>query len=103
MSTDLEVLEYLQDCCKSEDDAIKARDLCELFNLTDRQLRNVVNGLRRDGQAVCSSSHGYWYSTEPEDVWKTIRRMQGQVDDMTLSITGLKQAIQEDTGNAQFE
>ena len=91
-----DILEYLQDYHTAENNAIKGRELCTLFNLTDKQLRNVVSGLRQEGKAVCSSSYGYWYSKDPEDIEKTLRRLQGQVANMNNSIRGLEKALQEE-------
>lgn len=85
------IAEYLKDFHQTEEEAIKARDLCELFNYNDhKQLRNVVSILRQNGEAICSSSKGYWYSTDPTDLRKTIHRMEGQVKNMNISIKGLK-------------
>lgn len=91
-----DLAEYLKDYHTTESKAIKGRELCTLFNLTDKQLRNVVSRLRQDGEAICSSSSGYWYSTEPDDVHKTLRRLEGQVRNMNVSITGLKRILKQD-------
>lgn len=88
-----EILEYLKDWHTSENSAVKSRELCVLFNLTGKQLRNVVGALRQGGEAVCSSSYGYWYSTDPEDVGKTLRRLEGQVKNMNVSIDGLRKVL----------
>ncbi len=88
-----DITEYLKDYHTEERKAIKGRELCVLFNLTDKQLRNVVSGLRQDGEAICSSSYGYWYSTDPEDIEKTLRRLEGQVKNMNISIAGLQKVL----------
>jgi hypothetical protein len=88
-----DLLEYLKDYHTEETKAIKGRELCVLFNLTDKQLRNVVSGLRQEGEAVCSSSYGYWYSTDPDDVGKTLHRLERQVANMNISIKGLEQVL----------
>lgn len=98
MSVAYQMLEYLKDYHNTEDTAVKARELRSLFNLTDRQLRVEVNHLRRDGEPVCSSSCGYWYSTDPSDLEKTIHRMEAQMVNMRVSITGLRKALQGGTG-----
>ena len=90
---DVEILDYLKDYHTEEHKAVKGRELCVLFNLTDKQIRNVVSGLRQEGLPVCSSSCGYWYSEDPEDIEKTLRRLEGQVKNMNSSITGLKKAL----------
>ena len=94
-SVGADITEYLKDYHLSENKAIKGRELCVLFNLTDKQLRNVVSGLRQEGKPVCSSSYGYWYSTDPEDIEKTIHRLEAQVENMNISVKGLKKALQE--------
>lgn len=91
--TGRDIVEYLQEFHKEERTAIKGRELCVLFNLTDKQLRNVVSGLRQAGEAVCSSFYGYWYSMDPEDIEKTVRRLEGQVKNMNISIAGLKKVL----------
>ena len=89
----VDLLEYLKEYHTEESKAIKGRELCVLFNLTDKHLRNVVSDLRQAGEAVCSSHYGYWYSTKPEDIEKTLRRLEGQVSNMYRSIEGLKRAL----------
>jgi len=90
-----EIVEYLKELHITENKAIKAKELCILFNLTDKQLRNVVSELRQEGEAVCSSSYGYWYSRDPKDLEKTLRRLERQVLNMNIAISGLKLILQE--------
>ena len=91
--TGMDIAEYLKEWRTSEDNAINARDLCTAFNLNSRHLRIIIGGLRKDGVPICSSSQGYWYSTDPEDIEKTIRRLEGQVINMNSVITGLTKAL----------
>lgn len=91
--TGIDIADYLKEWRTSEDNAINARDLCTMFNLTSRHLRIIVGGLRKDGVPICSSTQGYWYSTEPEDIKKTLQRLEGQVSNMNNSITGLKKVL----------
>ena len=87
------VLEYLKDYHNTEIGAVKNRDLRLLFNITDRQVRNIMCQLRQDGEPICSSSYGYWYSTDPYDIDRTIHRLVAQVENMNISIAGLRQAL----------
>lgn len=93
MGTAYQMLEYLKDYHSTESEAVKSRELRILFNLTDKQVRNVVSQLRQDGEPVCSSSYGYWYSTNPDDIEKTLHRLEAQVENMNISITGLRKAL----------
>ena len=93
MGTAYRLLDYLKDYHYTESKAVKNRELRSLFNLTDKQVRNVVSQLRQYGEPVCSSSYGYWYSTDPEDIEKTLHRLEAQVENMRVSITGLRKAL----------
>ena len=93
MSTAYQMLEYLKECHITESNAVKNRELRSLFNLTDKQVRNVVSYLRQRGEPVCSSSYGYWYSTDPEDIEKTLHRLEAQVENMNISIKGLREVL----------
>lgn len=88
-----DIVEYLKAYHTDESHAIKGRELRVLFNLTDKGLRAVISGVRQEGAAVCSSSYGYWYSTDPDDVEKTVKRLEGQVKNMNISIAGLKKVL----------
>ena len=92
MSTAYQMLEYLKEYHNTESNAIKNRDLRLLFNLKDRQVRLIVNQLRQDGKPICSSSTGYWYSTDPADINKTLHRIEAQAENMLISIKGLQKA-----------
>ena len=98
-----EITEYLKEYHMTEAKAIKGRDLCELFNVKDKQLRNIITVLRQEQKPICSSSNGYWYSKAPEDLEKTLHRMEAQVHNMNFSITGLKRILQEVKENEKEE
>ena len=93
MSTASQMLEYLKEFHSTESKAVKNRELRPLFKLTDKQVRNVVSQLRQEGEPVCSSSCGYWYSTDPDDIEKTLHRLEAQVENMNISIKGLEKAL----------
>lgn len=90
-----DIVEYLKEFHTSEGKAVKARELCVLFNVHEKQLRNIVSDLRQNGEAVCSSTYGYWYSRDPDDIQITLSRLEGQVKNMVTAIDGLKRILQE--------
>lgn len=96
----VDIVEYLKEYHTDESKAIKARDLRCLFNLTDRELRSVISNLRQNGNAICSSTSGYWYSESPADIQVTLSRLEGQVKNMNLTIKGLKKVL---TGGLENE
>lgn len=90
-----DIVEYLKEFHTSEGKAVKARELCVLFNVHEKQLRNIVSDLRQNGEAICSSTYGYWYSRDPDDISTTLSRLVGQVDNMQKVIAGLNRILQE--------
>lgn len=44
---------------------------------------------------ICSSTYGYWYSRDPDDISTTLSRLVGQVDNMQKVIAGLNRILQE--------
>lgn len=92
MSIAADIAEYLREYYTSENKAIKGRELCELFNLHSKQVRNIVSDLRQDGEPICSSNYGYWYSKDPDDLDRTIKRLSEQVKNMSRAIAGLQKA-----------
>jgi transcriptional regulator of NAD metabolism len=98
MSTEADIVDYLKEYHNKESKAIKGRSLCELFNLHSKQVRNLVSVLRQDGEPICSSNNGYWYSNDPEDLDRTIKRLSEQVKNMSRAVDGLYRA-KEGLGN----
>lgn len=92
MSVGADIVEYLKDYHNTESKAVKGRELCTLFNLSSKQVRNVVSDLRQGGEPICSSNAGYWYSDKSEDIGRTITRLSEQVKNMSRSIEGLYKA-----------
>jgi biotin operon repressor len=89
----MDLLEYLQAYHKTEDEAISAYELGELFNLDKRGVRLVVTDLRANGFTVCSSHAGYWYSEDEADVSKTIRRLQAQINGTQRAVDGMRGSL----------
>lgn len=93
-----EILEYLKIHHNTEKTAIKSGEIGEIFNLYKASLRETVNYLRSIGYPICSSSRGYWYSENPEDIEKTLTHLEGRIKGMNRAIAGLKR-IQQDKKN----
>ena len=84
-----DVAEYLQEYHTTEQTAIKARDLGDLFNLRGKPLRDIISVLRQNSVPICSSWFGYWYSTDPKDIEKTLHQLKSRVKNINPAIAGL--------------
>ena len=74
---------------------INSSGLAETLGCTQRQIRLMVNELRRKGYPICSDDHGYWYSENIAEIYNTIENLQARVNGLKAAITGLKHS----TGN----
>lgn len=90
-----DIKDHLKQCYKTEDTAISAGDLGELYNLTKRGVRAVVTILRQEGYPICSSNNGYWYSTNLTDIEKTAKRLEAQAVNMIRAVDGLRKGGKE--------
>lgn len=90
-----DIKDHLKQFNQSESTAISAGDLGELYNLTKRGVRAVVTVLRQEGYPICSSNAGYWYSTDPEDIEKTAKRLEAQAINMSKAVDGLRKGGKE--------
>lgn len=64
----------------SEKDALSMGDLASMLEMTERELRSLVERMRREGIAVCSSDSGYWLPADgdegQQDIERTARRLE---------------------------
>lgn len=47
---------------------VSGKDLSSATGLEERELRLVVEELRRDGSPICSDRHGYWLASDKKDL-----------------------------------
>lgn len=87
------VLRFLHDECYGKTNAKYSAEICGPCYITDSQLREIVNDLRRRGHPVCSSSsHGYWYATAESDIDTTINHMVSRRTGINNALRGLRTA-----------
>lgn len=86
----INIKDHLKECYTTEDTAISAKDLGDLYNITKRGVRSVVTTLRQEGYPICSSNKGYWYSTNIADIEKTAKRLEAQAVNMVKAVKGLR-------------
>jgi len=70
MTDKAEVLAYMEIVCKGVKNSRTREDLAGYFDIPDRQLRRIINELRKDGHPIISNSKGagYWYFEDtPQD------------------------------------
>lgn len=74
-------------------ETVKVKEIDKYFNISDeRAVRRIVESLREKGEPICISSLGYYYSTDPSEIEKTIRQLLLQANGQLRTAKYLKLA-----------
>ncbi len=82
------IIEYLKRFSSIEN-PISGKDLANHFGLTGVKIREYINAARCGGIPICSTRWGYFYSTDREQIAKTVSSMQGRISAQENAIAGL--------------
>lgn len=74
---------------------IKGSDLAEHFGISGIKVRKAVNAARCSGVPICSSSNGYYYSEDKEQIRKTVDSMLGRIEAQQNAIFGLQSLLNQ--------
>lgn len=85
-----EFAEWLKDYHLGKDSAIKAKDMRQWG--TPREIRDVVNQLRKEGVPICSGNVGYYYAKTSSEVKRVLKFLQGFLREIEQARLGLSQA-----------
>ena len=87
------ILEHLKRYHLGERNAATSRELEAAFDLRGKELRDLVNTLRRSGEPIASSGAGYFYAETEQEVRATIAHMTHCIGGIAAAIRGLTQAL----------
>lgn len=87
------ILEHLKRYHLGERNATTSRELEAAFDLRGKELRDLVNTLRRSGEPIASSGAGYFYAETEQEVRATIAHMTHRIGGIAAAIRGLTQAL----------
>ncbi len=89
------IAEYLKSCHLGEQNAITSRELECTFDLRGKELRDLINTLRRSGVPIASGGSGYFYAATEQEVRATIAHMTHRIGGIAAAIRGLMQALEQ--------
>ncbi len=84
---------------KGKSYAIAGSKICSGFNnntefrLTGVRLRKIINYLRNEGEPICSTSKGYFYPENIQEIKDTCISLQQRIDSQTEIINQLKKHL----------
>jgi len=89
------IAEHLKRYHLGEQNAVTSRELEIAFDIRGKELRDVINTLRRSGVPIASSGSGYFYAATEQEVRATIAHMTHRISGIAAAIRGLTQALEQ--------
>ncbi|MGI6402880.1 MAG: hypothetical protein ACOX0K_01380 [Oscillospiraceae bacterium] len=81
-----QLAEYLHRYHLGEENAITSRALEHNLSVTGKELRDLVNALRRERVPIASDQGGYFYAKTAAEVRLTIRHMGNRISGISAAI-----------------
>ena len=89
------IAEHLKRYHLGEQNAVTSRELERTFELHGKELRDLINTLRRSGVPIASSGAGYFYAATEQEVRATIAHMTHRIGGIAAAIRGLTMALEQ--------
>lgn len=74
--------------------AATSRELERTFSITGKELRQLVNRLRREGVPIASDGSGYYYAATEQEVRATIAHLTRRIGGIAAAIHGLNRSLE---------
>jgi len=88
------ITEHLKRYHLGEQSAVASRELEAAFGIRGKELRNLINTLRRSGEPIASSGNGYFYAATEQEIHATIAHMTHRISGIAAAIRGLTMALE---------
>ena len=89
------IVEHLKRFHYGEKNAVTSREMEQTFGVSGKELRTVINTLRRSGIPVASSGNGYFYAATAQEIRTTIAHMTHRISGICAAIRGLTEALEQ--------
>lgn len=74
--------------------AATSRELERTFSISGKELRQLVNRLRREGVPIASDGSGYYYAATEQEVRATIAHLTRRIGGIAAAIHGLNRSLE---------
>ncbi len=71
---------------------IKSKRLEAILDINGNEVRAIIHYLRGQGYPICSSTQGYWYTDDPEEIDKSINHLRQRANSITSVANALHRA-----------
>ncbi|WP_097015356.1 hypothetical protein [Anaerocolumna aminovalerica] len=88
-----QLAKYLHRYHHGAENAVTSKILEHALSVTGKELRDLVNALRREGIPIASDQSGYFYAKTEKEVRMTIRHMRNRISGISAAISGLRRSL----------
>jgi len=88
-----QLAEYLHRYHHGAENAVTSKELEHTFCVSGKELRDIVNSLRREGIPIASDQSGYFYARTEAEIRLTIRHMRSRISGISAAIGGLRHSL----------
>ncbi|TCK89048.1 hypothetical protein EDC19_2462 [Natranaerovirga hydrolytica] len=88
-----QLAEYLHRYHHGAENAVISKTLERALGISGKELRDLVNALRREGIPIASDQSGYFYAKTEAEVRLTIRHMRNRISGISAAVSGLRRSL----------
>ena len=82
------VVNYIRNC-GSIVEPVKNREISSVLNLSEVEVRKLINEARCNGIPICSTQKGYYYSEDKNEILQTIQSLMHRTIAVEKAVNGL--------------
>lgn len=82
---------------------VAAKDLAWVAGLDERSVRSHVEALRREGNEICSSEHGYWIAKDKKDLERFLTAYEAHAKSRLYTAHKMRLHRQTEEDKERFE
>ena len=81
------VLNLLYTQCQGRKNAMKSGEITGITGIEDREIREIVRELRKEGHPIGSGAKGFWWITDSGELKQTINNLKSRAFDMLRTVS----------------
>ena len=87
------ISDFIQQEAFTAENPVVAPAIDEKFKLHPSHVRGCINLVRSMGIPICSNAKGYWYSSDPEEIQRTVDHIEDRIKKQQEAVSGLRATL----------
>lgn len=72
--------------CQGRDNSIKSGEITAMTMIPDREIREIIRELRKEGHPIGSGEKGYWWIVDSGELKKTMANLKSRAFDLLRTV-----------------